>query len=61
MDPAICPGPFDVIVERRTLQLFPSGERGAAVARLSDAWRQTASSSLTITTAHGSHHNRERI
>ncbi len=32
MDPAICPGPFDVIVERRTLQLFPVGERGAAVA-----------------------------
>jgi SAM-dependent methyltransferase len=34
MDPAICPGPFDVIVERKTLQLFPNAERRAAVARV---------------------------
>jgi hypothetical protein len=30
-DPTICPGPFDVIVERRTLQLFPEEERPAAL------------------------------
>jgi SAM-dependent methyltransferase len=34
MDPAICPGPFDVIVERKTLQLFPDHQRGAAVDRV---------------------------
>jgi hypothetical protein len=31
MDTAICPGPFDMIIERRTLQLFPDGERPAAL------------------------------
>ena len=39
-DPSICPGPYDVIVERKTLQLFPEGERSGAVsavvARLSE-------------------------
>jgi len=40
MEPAICPGPFDVIIERRTLQLFAEQDRGAAlealVGRLAD-------------------------
>ena len=26
-----CPGPFDVVIERRTLQLFPAAERSAAL------------------------------
>jgi hypothetical protein len=33
-DLAVCPGPFDVIVERRTLQLFPKAERLLALDRL---------------------------
>ena len=33
-DPAVCPGPFDVVIERRTVQLFPAGERDAAMDRL---------------------------
>lgn len=32
MDPACCPGPYDVVVDRRTLQLFPEAERPKAVA-----------------------------
>ena len=39
-DPEVCPGPYDVVIERRTLQLFPDAERLTAldrlVARLSD-------------------------
>lgn len=39
-DPRVCPGPFDVVIECRTLQLFPEDERLTAlhrlVARLSD-------------------------
>jgi len=31
LDPKICPGPFDVVIERRTLQLFPPHERGRAL------------------------------
>jgi len=31
-DPTVCPGPYDVVIERRTLQLFPKRERGAALA-----------------------------
>ncbi len=27
IDPGVCPGPFDVIIERRTLQLFSDEER----------------------------------
>jgi hypothetical protein len=34
LDPSLCPGPFDAIIERRTLQLFPVEERGAAFDRL---------------------------
>lgn len=33
-DPNVCPGPFDVIIERRTVQLFPAAEQAAALARL---------------------------
>jgi hypothetical protein len=29
-----CPGPFDVVIERRTVQLFPESERPAALDRL---------------------------
>jgi len=31
-DPAVCVGPYDVVIERKTLQLFPETERGAALA-----------------------------
>jgi len=31
LDPALCPGPFDVIIERRTLQLFSNQEVGKAI------------------------------
>ncbi|MGE3707975.1 MAG: class I SAM-dependent methyltransferase, partial [Vicinamibacterales bacterium] len=30
-NPDVCPGPFDVVIERRTLQLFPDAERPAAL------------------------------
>lgn len=40
VDPEVCPGAFDVVIERRTLQLFPEIERLVAldrlIARLSD-------------------------
>jgi thiopurine S-methyltransferase len=32
IDPAVCPGPYDVVIERKTLQLFPEAEREAALA-----------------------------
>jgi hypothetical protein len=35
-DPTLCPGPFDLIVERRTLQLFPEEERPAALQALAN-------------------------
>jgi hypothetical protein len=31
LDRSVCPGPFDAIIERRTLQLFPEEERGLAL------------------------------
>jgi methyltransferase family protein len=34
MDPTVCPGPYDAIVERCTLQLFPTEERSAALEAL---------------------------
>jgi len=34
VDPAICPGPFDVVIERRTVQLFPAADRSRAFERL---------------------------
>lgn len=30
-DLAVCPGPFDAVIERRTVQLFPPAERHAAL------------------------------
>jgi hypothetical protein len=34
IDPATSPGPFDVVIERRTVQLFPAAERPEALERL---------------------------
>jgi SAM-dependent methyltransferase len=34
MNPELCPGPFDVVIERRTLQLFQGAEREEALGRL---------------------------
>jgi hypothetical protein len=34
MNADLCPGPFDVIVERRTVQLFPQREQPTALERL---------------------------
>ena len=34
MNADTCPGPFDVVIERRTIQLFPDRERPAALAAL---------------------------
>ena len=34
MDPEVCPGPFDVVIERRTVQLFPQHEQISALHRL---------------------------
>jgi hypothetical protein len=34
LDPSLCPGPFDVVIERRTLQIFSSDERQQAVQAL---------------------------
>jgi hypothetical protein len=30
-DPACCPGPYDVVIERKTLQLYPPEQRAAAL------------------------------
>ncbi len=35
-DPTVCPGPFDVVIERRTLQLFPEDERPQALRAVAD-------------------------
>jgi hypothetical protein len=35
LDPTVCPGPFDVVIERRTLQIFSPDERPAALDALS--------------------------
>jgi hypothetical protein len=34
MDPNVCPGPFDVVIERRTVQLFPKHEQISALDHL---------------------------
>ena len=34
LDTTVCPGPFDVIIERRTVQLFPKHERAGALEAL---------------------------
>ncbi|MEZ5286753.1 MAG: class I SAM-dependent methyltransferase [Vicinamibacterales bacterium] len=36
MDPACCPGPFDLVIERRTLQLWPDAGRAAAMRAVAD-------------------------
>jgi len=36
IDPDVCPGPFDVVIERRTVQLFPQHEHTTALHRLSE-------------------------
>lgn len=38
-DSSMCPGPFDAIIERRTLQLFPANERGVALDMLASRLR----------------------
>lgn len=38
-DPSVCPGPFDVVIERRTLQLFPPNECGQALDALAHRLR----------------------
>ena len=75
MNPEVCPGPFDVVIERRTLQLFPEAERAAALsavaARLSDCgillthchdgrWRAPAAPRHVIEPLLGSHFYRMR-
>jgi SAM-dependent methyltransferase len=34
LDASVCPGPFDVVLERKTLQLFPDEDRPAAMRAL---------------------------
>jgi hypothetical protein len=34
LEPNVCPGPFDVVIERRTLQLFPPDEQISGCDRL---------------------------
>jgi hypothetical protein len=34
LDLTVCPGPFDVVIERRTVHLFPEHERRAALEAL---------------------------
>lgn len=33
-DPSVAPGPFDIVIERRTVQLFPKDERDAVLSAL---------------------------
>lgn len=35
-DDGVCPGPFDALIERRTVQLFPAAERDAALDKLAE-------------------------
>ena len=49
LDPSVCPGPFDVVVERRTLQLFDDTERNRALAALT---KRLSSRGLLVTHAH---------
>jgi hypothetical protein len=34
LDPEVCPGPYDIIVERRTIQDYPEAEQKEAIACL---------------------------
>lgn len=36
LDPAVCPGPFDVVIERKMVQLFSESERDQILGRLAD-------------------------
>lgn len=36
LDPEVCPGPYDVVIERKTLQLFPAEQQAAAVRAVAD-------------------------
>jgi len=40
LDPSVCSGPFDAIIERRMLQLFPEDERGIALETLASRLTQ---------------------
>ena len=31
LDPTVCPGPYDVVIERKTLQLYPAEQQTAAI------------------------------
>lgn len=39
-DESVCPGPYDVVIERCTLQLFPPTERGPAIDALAQRLRE---------------------
>jgi hypothetical protein len=49
MDPEICRGPFDVVIERRTVQLFREGERQEALDHLT---RRLATPGTFVTHQH---------
>jgi hypothetical protein len=34
LDPTVCPGPYDAVIERRTLQLFPADLRAEGLSRV---------------------------
>jgi hypothetical protein len=38
-EPACCPGPYDVVIERTTLQLFPESDRSRAIRAVADRLR----------------------
>jgi 2-polyprenyl-3-methyl-5-hydroxy-6-metoxy-1,4-benzoquinol methylase len=41
-DAALCPGPFDVVIERRTIQVIPEQDRSAALSALAGRLRAGA-------------------
>jgi hypothetical protein len=49
IDPKICPGPYDVVIERRTLQLFPKIDQLLGLHRLVD---RLATSGILVTHQH---------
>ena len=49
LDPSLCSGPFDVVVERRTLQLFDNTERNRALVALTN---RLSPRGLFVTHAH---------
>ena len=52
-DTSICPGPYDVVIERKTLQLFPDTARADAIRAVAE---RVASPGIFFSQ---SHHNRE--